>query len=64
MIRPRTVAVNLRASPAFKAWLDAEKKRTNLTTRELLEAMVASYAGIRRGTIPWPPPAKVFKEAR
>ena len=43
MIRPRTVAVNLRASPTFKAWLDAEKKRTNLTTRELLTQMFLAY---------------------
>ena len=58
---PRTVPVNLRVSPRFRAWLAQERRRQNRTTREVLDtlaqefviARVSSENGTKEVT-PWP----------
>lgn len=59
MTEPRTVKVNLRASPRFKEWFQKEAKRKGITQRELCELLALTYAslnhvGKQKGVTPWP----------
>lgn len=50
--------LTFRASPRFKAWLEAEKKRTERSAAELIEEMALLYVlneSRKKGDVtPWP----------
>ena len=54
-VRLNSKPMMMRASPQFAAWFAAERKRRNLSARELCEDMARIYAKARgkSKSVPW-----------